>query len=171
MEVQGFLDVGLSELNELEQANLINFFAKQPRSGKLEICRLHQKIFAERRATPSGIRFLRSDSAGYDYVTLLSAILLYKQKLRADDEHADEIIAEIKAERRITRLNYKKNNTIYARLKAIHGEITDLRSRELSWAQIASYLYQRHRKYLGGRKLSPDYIRRSYLKVAEERRG
>lgn len=171
MEVKDFLEIELNQINEIEQAKLLNLFAKSPMSGKKEICRLHQKIFAERRQTPSGIRFLRTDSAGYDYVTLLSAIKLYRQRLQADDDSADALIAEIKTERRINRLQRKKNNTVQARLKAIHGEIKDLRGRELSWAQIAKYLYQRHRKYLGGRTLSADYIRRTYLKVEAERNG
>ena len=154
---------------DFEQRKLLRSLENQPITGRIEISRLHQKVFADWKKTNLGNNFLREDPAAYNYYALLAAVQLYHKNMREKNQQADELVLQIKEERRIERLKYKEKTPISVRLKGIHAELIDLRRQGLSWTQISTYLYRRHRKYFGARKLSPDYIRRVFLKLEKER--
>lgn len=169
LKVKEFREVMQNELCDFEQKKLLRSLENQPITGRIEISRLHQKVFADWKKTFSGQQFLREDPAAYNYFALVAAIKLYNKNMRERDQQADELVLQIKEERRIERLKYKEKTPISVRLKGIHAELIDLRRQGLSWTQISTYLYRRHRKYFGARKLSPDYIRRVFLKLEKER--
>ena len=169
MKVKEFREVMQNVICDFEQKKLLRLLENQPITGKIEISRLHQKVFADWKKTFSGQQFLREDPAAYNYYALLAAIKLYNKNMREKDQQADELVLQIKEERRIERLKYKEKTPISVRLKGIHAELIELRRQGLSWTQISTYLYRRHRKYFGARKLSPDYIRRVFLKLEKDR--
>lgn len=169
LEVKGFRELMEKEICGFEQKKLLRSLENQPITGRIEISRLHQKVFAEWKNAELGNNFLREDPAAYNYYALLAAIKLYDKNMRENNQQADELVLQIKEERRIERLKYKEKTPISVRLKGIHAELIDLRRQGLSWTQISTYLYRRHRKYFGARKLSPDYIRRVFLRLEKER--
>lgn len=169
LKVKEFREVMQNEICDFEQKKLLRSLENQPITGRIEISRLHQKVFADWKKTNLGNNFLREDPAAYNYFALIAAIKLYNKNMREKDQQADELVLQIKEERRIERLKYKEKTPISVRLKGIHAELIDLRRQGLSWTQISTYLYRRHRKYFGARKLSPDYIRRIFLKLEKER--
>jgi len=169
LKVQEFREVMQNKICDFEQRKLLRLLENQPITGRIEISRLHQKVFADWKKTFLGKQFLREDPAAYNYFALIAAIKLYNENMRQNDKQADELVLQIKEERRIERLKYKEKTPISVRLKGIHAELIDLRRQGLSWTQISTYLYRRHRKYFGARKLSPDYIRRVFLKLEKGR--
>lgn len=169
LEVKGFRELMEKEICGFEQKKLLRSLENQPITGRIEISRLHQKVFADWKKTNLGNNFLREDPAAYNYYALIAAIKLYNKNMRENNQQADELVLQIKEERRIERLKYKEKTPISVRLKGIHAELIDLRRQGLSWTQISTYLYRRHRKYFGARKLSPDYIRRVFLRLEKER--
>lgn len=158
---------------ENEQLKSLRFFAGLPISERLKVMNYHRNYYLTPQLTDTEKSFLKSERkknpVQLDYDFLILAIADYKRDLRRNGKSA-EIIAEVKEQARRSRIEKLRKDTFIIRLRGIFSEVTHLREIEkLSWTQIAIYLRRAHRKYFGNKAISPDYLRRAYNKLRQEK--
>ena len=166
----------IDEMKDDQQGTLIRRYAREPREGKLEIARLHQKIYGLNFTDVSheAIQVLRTlrnrNPVLWQHLSLLLAIEDYIEYVKRKRGKTDRLISKIKEGQRRNKASRYRKQTLSDRIRGLYSEITTLRERDkLSWTGVAKYLKQAHGKYFRGHDLSPSYLRRAYNALAQER--
>lgn len=169
----------INDMTDDQQSVLIRRYAKEPKEGKLEIARLHQKIYGFTgnifsRETSEKMTLLKTirnkNPVLWHHLSLLLAIEDYIEYVRRKRGKTDKLIAKIKEGQRRNKVARYKKQTLSDRIRGLYSEITTLRNRDkLSWTAVAKYLKQAHRKYFRDHNLSASYLRRAYNALAKER--
>ena len=167
----------IDEMTDDQQSVLIRRYAKEPKEGKLEIARLHQKIYGLKFTTDVShetiliLKEIRNKNPVlWQHLSLLLAIENYIEYVKRKRGKTDKLISKIKEGQRRNKASRYKKQTLSDRIRGLYSEITTLRERDkLSWPAVTKYLKQAHRKYFKGHNLSPSYLRRAYNTLVKER--
>lgn len=166
----------IDEMTDDQQSVLIRRYAREPREGKLEIARLHQKIYGLNFTDVSheAIQILRTlrnrNSVLWQHLSLLLAIEDYIEYVKRKRGKTDRLISKIKEGQRRNKAARYKKQTLSDRIRGLYSEIKTLRERDkLSWTGVAKYLKQAHRKYFKDHNLSASYLRRAYNVLDKDR--
>lgn len=167
----------IDEMTDDQQSVLIRRYAKEPKEGKLEIARLHQKIYGLNFTSDVSCETIlilkeirNKNPVLWQHLSLLLAIENYIEYVKRKRGKTDRLISKIKEGQRRNKASRYKKQTLSDRIRGLYSEITTLRERDkLSWPGVAKYLKQAHRKYFRGHNLSPSYLRRAYNTLAKER--
>ena len=166
----------IDDMTDEQQGTLIRRYAREPKEGKLEIARLHQKIYGLNFTDVSHetIQILKTirnkNPVLWQHLSLLLAIENYIEYVRRKRGKTDKLIARIKEGQRRNKAARYKKQTLSDRIRGLYSEIKTLRDRDkLSWTAIAKYLKQAHRKYFKDHNLSASYLRRAYNALAKDK--
>lgn len=166
----------IDDMTDEQQGTLIRRYAREPKEGKLEIARLHQKIYGLNftdvpHETILILKNMRNrNPVLWQHLSLLLAIEDYIIYVRRKRGKTDKLIARIKEGQRRNKAARYKKQTLSDRIRGLYSEIKTLRDRDkLSWTAVAKYLKQAHRKYFHGHNLSASYLRRAYNALAKDK--
>ena len=160
-------------MTDRDAEKLLKLLAALPPEERLNVMDRHRKYHAIGGLDDEQKKYIlqerRDNPAQLDLDLLLLAISDYQRDLRKSGRSA-ELVTTIRNQSRRRRIERLSKDTFIIRLRGIFAEVTNLRESEnLSWPQIAVYLRRAHRKYFGDRQINPDYLRRAYHKLAQER--
>lgn len=171
--------VNIYKMSDDQQSTLIRRYAREPKDGKLEIARLHQKNYGftgnnftdVSQETLDVLKKIKyKNPVLWQHLSLLMAIEDYSEYIKRKRGKTDKLISKIKEGQRKNKAARYKRQTLSDRIRGLYSEITTLRERDkLSWTGIAKYLKKAHRKYFKGHNLSPSYLRRTYNDLAKKR--
>lgn len=160
-------------MSDGETAKLLKLLAALPMEERLNVMDRHRNYYVIGGLDEDGKKYIvqerRDNPAQLDLDLLILALLDYQRDLRKSGR-SSELITTIRNQSRRRRIELLRKDTFIVRLRGIYAEITNLREVEnLSWPQIAVYLRRAHRKYFGDKQINPDYLRRAYNKLSQER--
>jgi hypothetical protein len=168
--------IGMSRsMTDRESEKLLKLLAALPRHERLNVMDRHRNYYVIGGLDEDSKNYIvqqrRDNPAQLDLDLLILALLDYQRDLRKSGRSA-ELITTIRNQSRRRRIERLRKDTFIIRLRGIFAEVTNLREKEnLSWPQIAVYLRRAHRKYFGDRQINPDYLRRAYNKLLQERQN
>lgn len=166
--------IGMSRsMTDREIEKLLKLLAALPMEERLNVMDRHRKYYVigglDEDEKNYVVQQRRDNPAQLDLDLLILALLDYQRDLRKSGRSAG-LITTIRNQSRRRRIERLRKDTFIIRLRGIYAEITNLREVEnLSWPQIAVYLRRAHRKYFGDKQINPDYLRRAYNKLSQER--
>lgn len=160
-------------ITDRESEKLLKLLAALPPEERLNVMDRHRRYHAVGGLDDDEKKYIlqerRDNPAQLDLDLLILALLDYQRDLRKSGR-SSELITTIRNQSRRRRIERLRKDTLIIRLRGIYAEVTNLRDTEhLSWPQIAVYLRRAHRKYFGGKSINPDYLRRAYNKLSQER--
>lgn len=160
-------------MSDGETAKLLKLLAALPMEERLNVMDRHRKYYVIGGLDEDGKNYIvqqrRDNPAQLDLDLLILALLDYQRDLKKSGR-SSELITTIRNQSRRRRIERLRKDTFIIRLRGIFAEVTNLREKEnLSWPQIAVYLRRAHRKYFGDKQINPDYLRRAYNKLSQER--
>jgi hypothetical protein len=160
-------------MTDRESEKLLKLLAALPMEERLNVMDRHRNYYVigglDEDEKNYVVQQRRDNPAQLDLDLLILALLDYQRDLRKSGR-SSELITTIRNQSRRRRIERLRKDTFIIRLRGIYSEITNLREVEgLSWPQIAVYLRRAHRKYFGDKQINPDYLRRAYNKLSQER--
>ena len=107
-------------------------------------------------------RFRRDSPDAYDYTVLMLAI-----RMHLANQTKSEYVAEIREARQ--NIESKKTVTLYRAVEVLLPLIDELRATGATWADVANVLNKKQKKILCYKKLTTDYLKKTYGKIKKER--
>ena len=104
----------------------------------------------------------KSHPAYYDYVTLLMAVQLHDADCRKS-----EFVSEIREARQDIK-SFQKS-PIKEVIKSLMPLIENLKAKGATWAEITKIVNTKKRKILSNRKISQEYLKKTYYKIKKDK--
>lgn len=142
---------------------LLQSLSKKTFAEQVIVFQIKNKIYSRiRTKSASETEYLqqlkRNNPAGYDYIVLMLAI-----RMHITNQTKSEYIAEIREARQ--NIESKKTVTLYRAVEVLLPLIDELRATGATWADVADVLNKKQRKILSYKKLTVDYLKKTYGKI------
>lgn len=163
-----------------KSTELLSWFAKSTSIEKELVMQYHSVMFTakeEQVEIDNKEKFYKykKNRAKFSLIILLYAIYICKdnsfKKLHNRDE-ANKLLAEIKDERTLKFLQKKKHSKFKEKLNRHYSKIYEYRYEhepQYSWDKICKLLRKNYSRYYKDYVLTPSYVRRTFLKLKEEK--
>lgn len=157
----------VADLTPAARHKLMAILANKTEAEQIIIFGIRGKIYSKiRTSSPEQAeqlqQFRREQPVQYDYYILILAI-----QIHLSTQNQSQYIAKLREARQKT--ESLRNITLGRAVEVLLPLVEELRKEGATWAEVAQILNNKQRKVLCNRKLSTDYLKKTYGKLKHKK--